>query len=120
MLSLIPIICSQSNGDRWVAIGTPNRVYRYFRWCNMKLSFKAMIIAGALFKAAVFLFISLMNLILRPYGGAYLAILSSLYPGYDPVNWPIAVIVGTLYSLLAGALAGLLFGWLYNFFADQT
>lgn len=50
----------------------------------MKLSFKAMIIAGALFKGVVFLFISLMNLILRPYGGAYLAMLSSFYPGYDP------------------------------------
>jgi len=79
-----------------------------------------MLIAGALFKAIVFLFISLMNLILRPYGGAYLAILSSLYPGYDPVSVPIGMIVGTLYSLLAGALAGLLFACLYNFFADHT
>jgi predicted ABC-type sugar transport system permease subunit len=86
----------------------------------MKLSLKAMIIAGALFKAVVFLFISLMNLILRPYGGAYLAILSSLYPGYDPVSVPIALVVGTLYSLLAGALAGLLFGCLYNFFAEHN
>jgi predicted ABC-type sugar transport system permease subunit len=86
----------------------------------MKLSIKGMLIAGALFKAIVFLFISLMNLILRPYGGAYLAILSSLYPGYDPVSVPIGMIVGTLYSLLAGALAGLLFACLYNFFADHT
>ena len=86
----------------------------------MKLSLKAMIVAGALFKGVVFLFISLMNLILPPYGGAYLAILSSLYPGYDPVNVPIAMIVGTIYSLLAGALAGLLFGCLYNFFAEHT
>ncbi len=62
----------------------------------MKLSLKAMIVAGALFKGVVFLFISLMNLVLRPYGGAYLAFLSSLYPGYDPVNVPIAVIVGTM------------------------
>ncbi len=31
----------------------------------MKLSLNAMIIAGALFKAIVFLFISLMNLVLR-------------------------------------------------------
>ena len=85
----------------------------------MKLSLKAMIIAGALYKTAVFLFISLMNLILRPYGGAYLAMLTSLYPGYDPVNVPIALIVGTLYSLLAGGLAGLLFGWLYNLFAAR-
>ncbi|HEX2929172.1 MAG TPA: hypothetical protein VHV54_05630 [Candidatus Binatia bacterium] len=85
----------------------------------MKLSLKAMILTGALFKAIVFLLISLLNLILRPYGGAYLAFLSSLYPGYDPVNWPIAIIVGTLYSLIFGALAGLLFGWLYNFFAEH-
>ncbi|HEY7221734.1 MAG TPA: hypothetical protein VH985_25405 [Candidatus Binatia bacterium] len=86
----------------------------------MKLSFKAMIIAGALFKGVVFLFISLMNLVLRPYGGAYLAMLSSLYPGYDPVNVPLAVILGTFYSLLAGALAGLLLASLYNFFADHV
>ena len=84
----------------------------------MKLSIKAMVIAGALFKTIVFLFISLMNLILRPYGGHYLALLTSLYPGYDPLDWPIAVILGTLYSLLAGALAGLVFGWFYNFFAE--
>jgi predicted ABC-type sugar transport system permease subunit len=85
----------------------------------MKLSIRAMIIAGALFKTASFLFISLMNLVLQPYGGAYLAMLGSLYPGYDPVNVPVAMIVGTLYSFLAGALAGLLFGSFYNFFAKD-
>jgi len=85
----------------------------------MKLSLKSMIIAGALFKAMAFLSISLMNLVLRPYGGAYLAMLSSLYPGYDPASVPIGIFVGILYSLLAGALAGLLFGWLYNFFAKR-
>src|SRR5262245_33132187 len=45
----------------------------------MKLSIRSTIIAGALFKAVVFLFISLLNLVLRPYGGAYLALLTSLY-----------------------------------------
>ena len=85
----------------------------------MKLSIKALVVAGALFKAGGFLFISLSNLLLRPYGGAYLAMLMSLYPGYDPVSGPIGIIVGTLYSLLAGALAGLLFGWLYNLFVDR-
>ena len=86
----------------------------------MKLSVKAMLITGALFNAGVFLFISLMNLILRPYGGAYLAALTSFYPGYDPLNWPVAVIIGTLYSLLAGALAGILFTCVYNFFAERA
>ena len=86
----------------------------------MKLSLKAMIIAGALFKAGGFLFVSLMNLVFRPYGGAYLALLTSLYPGYDPVSGPIGIMVGTLYSLLAGAFAGLLFGCVYNFFTEKT
>jgi hypothetical protein len=86
----------------------------------MKLALKSMIIAGALFKAIAFLFISLMNLVLPPYGGAYLAILSSLYPGYDPVIMPIGMIIGTCYALVTGALAGLLFGWLYNFFARRN
>ena len=87
---------------------------------SMKLSLKSMIIAGALFKAICFLFISLLNALLRPYGGAYLAILMSLYPGYDAVSGPIGIIVGTFYSLLAGGLAGFLFGWLYNFFAEKS
>jgi hypothetical protein len=86
----------------------------------LHLSLKAMIIAGALFKAAGFLFVSLMNLAFRPYGGAYLALLTSLYPGYDPVSGPLGILVGTFYSLVTGALAGLLFGWLYNFFAEKV
>jgi hypothetical protein len=85
----------------------------------MKLSLKALIIAGALFKTCCFLFVSLLNLVLRPYGGAYLAMLTTLYPGYDPVNVPVGIIIGTLYSLLAGALAGLIFGWLYNFCVEK-
>jgi hypothetical protein len=85
----------------------------------LKLSLGAMIIAGALFKAAGFLFVSLMNLAFRPYGGAYLALLTSIYPGYDPVSGPLGILVGTLYSLLSGALAGLLLGWLYNFLGPR-
>ena len=85
----------------------------------LKLSLRAMIIAGALFKAAGFLFVSLMNLVFRPYGGADLALLTSIYPGYDPLSGPLGILLGTFYSLIAGALAGLLFGWLYNFFAPK-
>ncbi|MEX0804449.1 MAG: hypothetical protein WD688_14205 [Candidatus Binatia bacterium] len=85
----------------------------------MKLSLKSMIIAGALLKGIGFLFVSLMNVVMRPYGGAYLALLTSVYPAYDPVSGPIGIIVGTLYSLVTGAVAGLLFGWLYNFFAEK-
>ena len=80
----------------------------------MKLSVKSLVIAAALLKALCFLFVSLLNLILPPYGGALLALLSSLYLGYDPTAGPISLLVGTLYSLIAGAVAGGLLGWLYN------
>ena len=56
---------------------------------------------------------------LPPYGGAFLALLTSLYLGYDPTAGPISVLVGTLYSLIAGAVAGGLFGWLYNNFVER-
>ena len=85
----------------------------------MKLSIKALVIAAALLKAFCFLFVSLLNLILPPYGGALLALLSSLYLGYDPTAGPISVFVGTVYSLIAGAVSGGLFGWLYNRFVDR-
>jgi hypothetical protein len=80
----------------------------------VKLSVKSLVIAAALLKALCFLFVSLLNLIIPPYGGALLALLSSLYLGYDPTAGPISLLVGTLYSLIAGAVAGGLFGWLYN------
>lgn len=84
----------------------------------MRLSVKSCMIAAALLKATGFLFVALMNLILPPYGGAFLALLSSVYLGYDAATGPISVLVGTLYSLIAGGFAGALFAWLYNGLAD--
>lgn len=83
----------------------------------MKLSVKALTVACALSQAISFLFVALMNLILRPYGGAYLAILSSIYPGYDPAAGPFSILLGILYTLIGGAVIGALLAWLYNLFA---
>ena len=85
----------------------------------MKLSVKSLVIAAALLKALCFLFVALMNLLLPPYGGPFLALLTSVYLGYDPVAGPISVLVGTIYSLIAGAVAGALFGWFYNSFVEK-
>ena len=85
----------------------------------MRLSIKALVIAAALIKAISFLFVALMNLILPPYGGPLLLLLSSVYWLYDPTAGPISLLVGTLYSLLSGAVAGALFGWLYNALVDR-
>ncbi len=72
-----------------------------------KFSIGALAIAAAILNALCFLFVSLMNLILPWYGGRYLAVLTSLYPGYDPASGPVSLIVGTLYALLAGAVSGI-------------
>jgi hypothetical protein len=85
----------------------------------VKLSVKGLLVAAALVKAIFFLFVSLLNLIFPPYGGQYLAVMTFLYPGYDPLTGPISVIVGTLYALLSGAIAGALLAWLYNRFATN-
>jgi hypothetical protein len=85
----------------------------------VKLSVKSPVITAALLNALCFLFVSLLNLILPPYGGAYLVLLTSLYLGYDPIMVPISLLVGTLYSLLAGAVAGALLGWLYNSLVER-
>lgn len=83
----------------------------------MRLSIKGLTIAVALLEVISFLFVALLNVIFRPYGGAHLAILTSLYPGYDPVAGAFSIIVGLLYALVAGAAAGALLAWLYNIFA---
>jgi hypothetical protein len=85
----------------------------------VKLSLRALIIAAALFNAICFLFIALFNVILPPYGGKYLELLTTFYIGYHPETGPLSIIIGALYALIAGALEGALFGWLYNIFVER-
>jgi len=86
----------------------------------VKLSLGALIFAGALLQGLSFLFVFLLNAILPPYGGAYLAMMMSLYPGYNPVEGPVSIIIGVLYAVPSGGLAGAVFGWLYNYFAGRS
>ena len=86
----------------------------------MRLSLRAMIIAGALFNAICFLVIAVLNLIIRGYGGRYLEMLTFFYLGYHPETGPFSIVIGLIYALLAGAVEGALFGWLYNIFAERS
>lgn len=86
----------------------------------MRLSLRSLIIAGALFNAICFLFIAILNLLLPPFGGKYLELLTTFYVGYHPETGPISIIIGVLYALIAGALEGALFGWLYNSFVEKS
>lgn len=86
----------------------------------MKLSLRSLIIAVALFNAICFLFVALLNIFLPPFGGKYLELLTTFYVGYHPETGPLSIIIGVFYALLAGALEGALFGWLYNSFVGKS
>ncbi|MFQ5849036.1 MAG: hypothetical protein ACE5JU_00450 [Candidatus Binatia bacterium] len=83
----------------------------------MKLSLTSLTITAAILWGATFFVVSVANILWPVYGGAFLEVMSSLYPGYDVAGTLNSVIVGTLYALLDGAIGGAVFAWLYNKFA---
>ncbi len=75
--------------------------------------------AGLLWGAAIFM-VAVANLLWPGYGGAFLDVVGSIYPGYHPGTGFGSVISGTLYATLDGAVAGFILGWLYNRLAHRS
>lgn len=85
----------------------------------MRLSVKALAITGALLWGGYGMFLTgILNLIAPPFGEHFLLTMSSVYPGYHATRTLGDVLVGTGYGMVDGAVCGLLFGWLYNFFVS--
>jgi hypothetical protein len=82
----------------------------------MRLSLKAMAIAGGLLWGGGILFVGLMNLIFPRYGGNFIQLTSSVYPWFRDARSIGNVVIGTIDGLVDGAVAGLLLAWLYNAF----
>ena len=80
----------------------------------MKMNVKALAMAVGVLWAACILFIGLAHVMWPSYGGALLELAASIYPGFHPANGIGAVIVGTLYGLVDGAIGGAVIAWLYN------
>jgi hypothetical protein len=83
----------------------------------MRLSLKGVAFAAALLWGGAILSVGLINLAAPSYGAPFLTFLASIYPGYHFTRSSGDLLVGTLYGLLDGGVAGVLFGWLYNTFA---
>ncbi len=49
----------------------------------------------------------------------FLELLASIYPGYTANSTFGGMLNVTLYALIDGAVGGLIFGWLYNWFATK-
>lgn len=85
----------------------------------MRVSVSALALTLGVFWGAAMLIVALANLIWPGYGGAFLDLAASVYPGYRPGSGPGSIIVGTLYALVDGAVAGAVVAWLYNVVARR-
>jgi hypothetical protein len=85
----------------------------------MRLSLKSLAFACGLLWGGAVLFVGLLNLAYPSYGMEFLKLASSVYPGFHNSRKFVDVLVGTGYGLVDGAIAGLLLGWLYNFFTPS-
>jgi hypothetical protein len=84
----------------------------------MKLDIKAMsITVGLIWGVLAMFLVGVTNLIWSAYGRAFLEVMASIYPGYTATPSFGQVILGTLYGLVDGAIAGAVLAWLYNRFA---
>ena len=86
----------------------------------MRLSVKVMTVVSAILWGGCLLFVGLVNLGAPSYGADFLRMMSSVYPGFHNTRTVGEVILGTIYGLADGAIAGCLFGWLYNRIAGMS
>jgi hypothetical protein len=76
----------------------------------MRLSVRATTVAAALVGA--------INLSRPTYGTTFLSMIGSVYPWFHSANKAANVLISTVYALVDGAIAGCLFGLLYNALLD--
>jgi hypothetical protein len=65
------------------------------------------------------LLVGLINLVDASYGGEFLRMMSSIYPGADSARTIGKVLMGTVYGLVDGGVIGFLFAILYRLFVRQ-
>jgi hypothetical protein len=81
----------------------------------MTFSIRALALAIGVFWGGAILLVGVANLISPGYGGMFLQLIASVYPGYSGASSFGQVVVATLYGLVDGAIGGAIFGWLYNY-----
>lgn len=80
----------------------------------MKWNIKAAAFTVALMWGGGMFFMGVSNMIWPGYGEAFLNVIGSVYPGYEPGSGWGSVLVGTGYAVVDGALGAALAAWVYN------
>jgi len=85
----------------------------------MRLNIKALALTAGILWALALLLVGTANLVWSGYGGAFVTLMASIYPGYHASGSTGDLVVGVLYALVEGFVCGLVFGWLYNLFVGE-
>jgi hypothetical protein len=80
---------------------------------------KALTGASAVLLGACMLVVGLINLKYASYGGDFLKMMASVYPGYHDSRTISEVLIGTIYGLVDGAILGLVFSSLYRWMGNR-
>jgi hypothetical protein len=80
----------------------------------MTFNIRALALAFGLIWGGGIFIVGVANLASPGYGGVFLQLLASVYPGYSGAASFGQVVIATLYGLVDGAIGGAVFAWLYN------
>ena len=83
----------------------------------MRVNLKAITLSSAILWGLAMLIVGVIHLIAHSYGGEFLRLMSSVYPGADTAPTIGRVLLGTVYGFVDGGVAGCIFGLLYDAFA---
>ncbi len=82
----------------------------------MRLNLKALALSCGILWALCLFLVTLISLA-TGYADALLEVVASIYPGYSVSA--LGLILGLFYAFVDGAIAALIFGWLYNLFVGK-
>lgn len=85
----------------------------------MGISVRSVTVTSAIVWGGCMFFVGLLNLAYPSYGSEFLRMMSSIYPGADTARTVGRVLLGALYGVIDGAIAGYLIAVLYRFFARE-
>lgn len=82
----------------------------------MRLNLKALALSCGILWALCLFLVTLISLV-TGYADALLEVVASIYPGYSVSA--LGLILGLIYAFVDGAIAALIFGWVYNLFVGK-
>jgi len=86
----------------------------------MKLSVRSIALTLGLLWGGCLLVVGIVNLFVPAYGGEFLRVMSSVYPGlHDSRTWASALL-GTLYGFIDGVVGGWVFAGLYDWISRNN